>query len=230
MHVAQVSTELIRLRTGILTRLFPHLWRPEITARDLHLIRLGTTYGGWWVPDRMLQPDSVCYSAGVGLDISFDLALISHYGCSVWGLDPTPTSVQWTTEQNVDSRFVHLPIGIAGQVGDLRFYVPRDPSHVSHSIKNIQHTTDYFTAECATVRVLMDRLGHDHLDLLKLDVEGAEHEIIESLGRDGIFPRILCVEFDQPDPLLSTRASIRKIKSYGYKLVKVDGFITTFVR
>lgn len=232
MRLMATSTTLLdphRWRIRTLSRAFPLLWRPDPEAGALRLIRLGSAYGGWWVPDGVLDSGAVCYCAGVGTDISFDLALISRYGARVWGLDPTPESVQWTAGQDLDPRFVHLPVGVAGSPGHLRFYAPRDPRHVSHSIKNLQRTSDHFTAECATIQTIMDRLGHDRLDLLKLDVEGAEHETIRALLRDGIRPRVLCVEFDQPDPLLSTNTTVRALRSAGYRLVKVDAFNMTFV-
>ncbi|SQD97047.1 hypothetical protein FMEAI12_3890064 [Parafrankia sp. Ea1.12] len=219
-----------RWRIRVLSRAFPLLWRPDPGAGSLQMVRLGSTYGGWWVPDGVLDVDSACYCAGVGTDISFDLALITRYGARVWGLDPTPESVRWTAEQDLDPRFTHLPVGVAGSSGHLRFYAPSDPHHVSHSIKNLQRTCDYFTAECATIRTIMDRVGHDHLDLLKLDVEGAEHETIRTLLRDGIRPRVLCVEFDQPDPVLSTDRTVRALRSADYRLAKVDAFNMTFVQ
>ena len=40
--------------------------------------RLGTKYGGWFVPvDMRLNESSIVYSGGVGEDMSFDLSLQS---------------------------------------------------------------------------------------------------------------------------------------------------------
>ena len=47
--------------------------------------RLGTNYGGWYVPSCMdLNETSVVYSGGVGEDISFDLLLQNKYNCRRW--------------------------------------------------------------------------------------------------------------------------------------------------
>src|SRR5665213_4282517 len=61
---------------------------------------LGSSYGGWAIPlSASLGPLSTVYSFGVGLDISFDLALIETVGCTVHGFDPTPLSAEWIERQ-----------------------------------------------------------------------------------------------------------------------------------
>ncbi len=75
----------------------------------------------------------------------------------------------------------------------------------------------------------MAELGHDHLDLLKLDIEGAEHETIRALLRDGLRPAVLCVEFDQPEPLALGLATTAALRAAGYRLVKLDWFNLTFI-
>ena len=63
-----------------------------------------------------------------------------------------------------------------------------------------------FTAKVDTLRKLMDDLGDNHIDVLKVDIEGAEHRVIEYFVADGVRPVVLCVEFDQPVPLRSNAA------------------------
>jgi len=41
----------------------------------------------------------------------------------------------------------------------------------------------------------MKMLGHDKIDLLKLDVEGAEYQVIEDIGKTGVEITQLLVEF-----------------------------------
>ena len=38
--------------------------------------KIGTDYGGWYIPTSLLDSDSICYCVGCGEDISFDLGLI----------------------------------------------------------------------------------------------------------------------------------------------------------
>ena len=226
-NVSPMNHLATRLRTRLLREVFPFLYRLDQRRDDL--VRIGSEYGGWWIPQDLLGPGSICYLAGVGTDITFDLGVIERFGCRVWGIDPTPRSLDWIAGQAVPERFVVVPVGLAGDAGTVRFYAPQDPSHVSHSLKNLQRTDTYFEARVATVSGLMTELGHDRVHLLKLDIEGAEHDTIRSMLRDGTLPAVLCVEFDQPEPLTWGRTTTRALRSAGYALVKVDGFNLTFV-
>jgi FkbM family methyltransferase len=198
--------------------------------RRADLLRLGSAYGGWWVPETLITEDWICYLAGVGTDISFDLALVERFGCRVWGIDPTPRTAAWVAERDIDQRWTFVPIGVAGEATELRFYAPQNPDHVSHSMKNLQNTDRFFTAEVVTIAALMNRLGHNRIDLLKLDIEGAEHDTIRTMLADGIFPRVLCVEYDQPEPLSWARDTTAALGRSGYDLVKIEEFDLTFVR
>ena len=116
-----------------------------------------------------------------------------------------------------------------------RFYEPADPAHVSHSIVNLLGTQGYFEAECRTLAALMARNGHAHLDLLKLHVEGAEYGVIQSLRRDNIRPKLVCVEFDEGNAGLDAGAtarieqSVRTLKSMGYWIAHRHEWNFTFI-
>jgi FkbM family methyltransferase len=217
-----------RIRKGLVVAAFPAIFRADAHRDDL--VRLGTDYGGWWVPESLLGPSSICYCGGVGTDISFDLGLIERFGSRVWGIDPTPRSGEWIAKQRLDPRFTFVPVGLSGAAGELRFYAPQDPDHVSHSSKNLQGTTTYFTARVQTLAGMMTELGHDHLDLVKLDIEGAEHDTIERMLADGIHPTVVCVEYDQPEPLSWARRTTAALRAAGYELVKLETLNLTFVR
>ena len=181
-------------------------------------------------PRRVLRPGAICYCAGVGEDASFDLELIRH-GCVVVSIDPTPRAIQYGAAiADRQPAFNLVPLGLWSTPTMLRFYAPRDPSHVSHSVVNLQGTAAYFEAECTTVRLLAEKLGHDHLDLLKLDIEGAEYEVITSVIRDGPLPDTICVEFDQPSQMRVIDRTVAQLRDAGYWPVAVDRWNVTFCR
>lgn len=68
----------------------------------------------------------------------------------------------------------------------------------------------------------MRELGHDRIDLLKVDVEGAWKEIIDSMVADDIRPSIFCVEFDSPTSTLKVARTIRELKRIGLELADID--------
>ena len=76
----------------------------------------------------------------------------------------------------------------------------------------------------------MNELGHERIDLLKLDIEGAEYETLGQAILDEVEFDILCVEFDQPYPFRKTLSFIRKLKKNGLDPVALDGWNVTFIR
>jgi FkbM family methyltransferase len=215
-------------REKFLRKLARFLFRPKAL---LPLEKLGSDYGGWVVPSSLLSATSVCYCAGVGEDITFDLALIQRFGCDVHAFDPTPRSARHVASQaGTIDRYHFLPVGLWSEDAELKFYVPRNREHVSHSIVNLQQTDDYFVGRCRRLSSLMAELGHAHLDLLKLDIEGAEYAVLQSMLADRILPKVLCVEFDQPMPFRLTLKTVRALIRAGYQTCSIDGWNFTFVR
>jgi len=197
----------------------------------LGLERLGTDYGGWIVPTAIITDAWIAYCGGVGEDISFDLALIERSGCSVFAFDPTPRAVAHVRDQAAGvQRFHFMPVGLWSEDTVLRFFAPQNPDHVSHSIVNLQRTDTYFEAQCRSLDSLMRELGHDRIDLLKVDIEGAEHRVIRSMLGRGIRPTVVCTEIDQPVKAWTLWRTVQRIRSAGYDLVVVDRWNLTFIR
>jgi FkbM family methyltransferase len=197
----------------------------------LRLERLGSEYGGWVVPTALIESGWVCYCGGVGEDVTFDVALIERFGCDVYAFDPTPRAVVHAAQVARDEpRFRFQPLGLWSEDTTLRFYAPRDPAHVSHSVVNPQGTDTYFTAECRTLRTLVNQCGHDRIDLLKIDIEGAEHRVLRSMLESSIRPVVVCTEIDQPVSLRQLWSTLIRLRRGGYRLVAVDGWNLTLVR
>ncbi len=209
----------------------------RIVGRD-DLVAIGTVYGGWVVPADLLDADSICYCVGCGEDISFDLGLIERFGCEVHGFDPTPRAIEYVERvAGGDMGYRFHALGLWDAADRLRFYVPRNPAHVSHSLLNLQKTDEYITVDVERLSAIMRGLGHDRLTLLKLDIEGAEYRVIESILEDGLVVDVLCVEYDESfNPLDAgyrerIRASVDALLRHGYRLVHSAGNGNyTFVR
>src|SRR5690606_14731904 len=50
----------------------------------------GSRYGGWSIPNGILNSVSICYLAGAGEVISFNVELVDNFGCYVHVIDPSP--------------------------------------------------------------------------------------------------------------------------------------------
>jgi FkbM family methyltransferase len=197
----------------------------------LGLEKIGSDYGGWIVPTALIKQDWVCYCGGVGEDITFDLGLIDRFGCSIFAFDPTPRAITFAAgHAAAQPKFFFYPVGLWSEDVTLRFFAPRNPAHVSHSIVNLQRTAEYFEAPCRSVQSLMRELGHHSIDLLKIDIEGAEHAVVKAALAAGIRPTVLCMEIDQPVKPWTLWTTVRRVRSAGYFLVAVDHWNLTFLK
>ncbi len=245
---------------GASSRLLPYVDRTALVAAK-KLLRLGTTYGGWIIPvDAGLTADSTCYCAGAGEDISFDCALVERFHCQVRVIDPTPRAIQHfnnlekavmsgqrfpvnnstedyysVTAENF-SRLRFVPVGLADRDAELKFYLPKNPAYVSCSTVNLQKTESYFTAQCFRVSSLMQQLGDTSIDLLKMDIEGAEYAVVRDIVTTKLFPRVLLLEFDEAHTPMDSEASTRiqhhieVLMQAGMRCIAVDGCNASFIR
>lgn len=190
------------------------------------------------MPTGLLSAESICYCVGCGEDISFDLGLIDRFGCEVYAFDPTPRAIQFVHEQAKGYAKYHFSeIGVWDKQDSLKFFAPQFPPYFSYSALNLQRTDEYITAHVEPLADIMRAKHHLRLDLLKLDVEGAEYRVIDSILQDGLAIIILCVEYDEYynplDGLYKTRIneSVEKLLARGYAMVCAQGYANyTFVK
>ncbi|SFC72962.1 methyltransferase, FkbM family [Polaromonas sp. OV174] len=199
------------------------------------LERLGSVYGGWFAPTHELNSKSIVYSAGIGGDITFDKALINCCSCAIHGYDPTPTAIQYISDQIANDELSPLfhfnAVGLWDSETELKFFAPKTRGWVgSYSALNLQGTEEEESILVPVKRLstLMKENGHIHIDLLKVDIEGAEYRIIKEIIEKNIPISWLCVEFDQPVPFWTTNRTIQRLKESGFQLCKVDHWNFTF--
>jgi FkbM family methyltransferase len=188
--------------------------------------RFGTAYGGWNIATDRLDASSVIYSFGVGEDASFDLALIERCGVTIHGFDPTPRSIEWVARNNMPPGFVMHPYGLADSDGEAKFCPPVDPSHVSHTILDRKETSGQaIRVPVKRLATIMAELGHQRIDVLKMDIEGAEYGVIDELARGAIRPGQILVEFHHRFAEVGigkTKAAIQTLNRLGYALYSVS--------
>jgi len=194
------------------------------------LQHLGSKYGGWVVPVNLLNSESICYCVGCGEDISFDLELLGRFNCRVYGFDPTPRAVEYVRSAIANTpNYVFEPIGLWDSTCNLQFFSPSDPSHVSHSVVNLQRTEASLSLPVRRLSEITEMHGHSRIDLLKLDIEGAEYTVIETLISDSLDVRILAIEYDEYHSPLDRgykgriRSSLNQLIDYGFRLVHAQG-------
>jgi FkbM family methyltransferase len=191
---------------------------------------LGSEWGGWSVVPELLHADSIVYSGGIGSDASFDEALIEQFGCHVHGFDPTPVGrAHGEAVAAREPRFHLHPFGLWDEDAVLPFFAPRGPADDSWSALNLQQTHDSVALEVRCLSTIMRDLGHDHIDLLKIDIEGAEYRVLGDALDAGMRISQIAVEFDEPAPTVTAPAKlVRRLGAAGYRLVARDRSEMTF--
>jgi FkbM family methyltransferase len=193
---------------------------------DVPMEKLGSEYGGYWVCPDGLDSESVVYSFGIGQDVSFDLAFIERFGAKVHAFDPTPKSIAWVKEQKLPARFVLHEYGLADYDGSASFAPPEDPEHVSHTVLEREKSSGpRIQVEVKRLDTVMATLGHDHVDVLKMDIEGAEYGVISHLVRVKKPPRQVLLEFHhhlEGVPLSRTERAISQLNDAGYRIFHVS--------
>lgn len=172
---------------------FSHL---KIRVKSNH-IWYGNTYGGFYLCPEFLNENSIIYSFGIGEDVSFDNAIIKNHGCHVFGFDPTPKSISWIKRQKLLEKFHFYEFGISNKSGFVDFYLPKNPEHVSGSIitqKNID-IMKKVSVEMKLLGDIMNELGHKHIDVLKMDIEGSEYDVIEDILNAPVLIGQILIEF-----------------------------------
>lgn len=237
-----------------------------VTKHTQKLARLGTDYGGWVFVDDQTLTRSVIVSCGLGEDASFDVEFAARYEADVIMVDPTPRAIehykgiasrigQPSTAQysstgaqpvaaydlsKVASTQLRLcEKALWNQSTRLRFYAPRNPHHVSHSIVNYQNDysteTAYIDVEATTVAELLSAYGIEQLQLIKLDIEGAEVEVLTDMLGNNIRPNQVLVEYDElavrsPKAEARVRSTHQLLLDSGYSLVHREGKNFTYLR
>lgn len=188
----------------------------------------GEGIGTWVVASGRLNSASVVYSVGVGRDIGLDLSLASRYGCTVHCFDPTPVSAAWMRSQRLPQAIVFHEVGLADRDGEMTFHPPRKAgaAHFSPIRRDDREDADRaIRAPVWRLETIMRQLGHDHVDLLKIDIEGGEYAVIADIAR--LADRIgqLLVEFHhcyRHVPLAKTAEAVQQLRAAGFRIFSIS--------
>ncbi|MDX1948412.1 MAG: FkbM family methyltransferase [Pirellulaceae bacterium] len=191
--------------------------------------------GDWVVAPNLVGPESVVHSFGVGDNVAWDLAMIARFGVTVHAFDPTPASMEWVARQKLPAQFRFHPLGISNRDGELLFYPPRRAGTTHYSQDRRGGSLPPVAGQVRRLATIARDLGHNHIDILKLDVEGSEFDAVPDLLASGIPVEQLLVEIHYHFPTRSFGqglALIRQIKAQGYacRYVSPRGYEFAFVR
>lgn len=214
-----------------------------------NLIHLGSKSHGYHIPKDYLTKSSICYCIGAGEDVTFDTELVINYGCKVFIFDPMPEGknffnklkehaannkklimgapnapyeYQITDEQLATITYIEK--GVWDKDMMVKFYEPTRENYASHSILNLQKSDKFIEAPVDRLSNIMKKLNHSSIDLVKIEIEGAEYTVIDTIVEDKINVKFILVEFDEVyhskglGYLKRIKASTDKILNAGYTI------------
>lgn len=203
--------------------------RMKLRKSPVKLVRYGRGEGSWMAPAPEVFPKSaVVYCGGVGLDASFDFDVRNRTNAEVHSFDPTPKAVEYMEHAN-DCGVAFHPWGMAGEDTILRFYTPLAESQNLFTT-DLHRTGNYIEAQCYRLSTIMERLDHETLFLMKIDIEGSWYDFTRDFLSQGIVPEVFNIEFDSPAPLSRVREITRLLEERELFPVFREKDNVTFVR
>jgi FkbM family methyltransferase len=143
----------------------------------------------------------VLIDVGCGHVAEFSRYVIERYGARAFGVDPTRKHAPFLKEieDAMNGRFTHVPVAVAAVEGAIAFNESRTNESGSvladHTNVKSDETVSY-DVEAVTLRGLLARVGMTGAEYLKLDLEGAEYDLLEAVQREELLPfQQIFVEF-----------------------------------
>lgn len=178
-------------------------------------------HGGWWVCPQAIRRNDVVYSFAVGGDLVFERALAERYGARVFAFDPDPTTAARAEDEAVrHARLRFLEMSVGGADGRREVPLPGGGSVETRVLRLPSH---------------MRLLGHRRIDVIRLDVPGAEGDVIRDLVRMDVDVQQLLLAFREersPDARRRTEAAVKALGEHGYRIFHIspDGRELSFIR
>ena len=202
--------------------------------------RLGMSYvhPGFIYRDT-LDNSSVIIDVGCADDADFSLHMIDKYGLEAYGVDPTRkhrTSLS-QLEEKMAGRFTHLPLAVSAKNGTITFH--ESANNQSGSILNdhtnvMRDAVNSYDVESVTLQRLTDRINKPQVDLIKLDLEGAEYDLLKDIKEEDLRPfRQIYIEFHHhctSHTITETKEIVKAICAMGFDVFSLDDHNYIFYR
>ena len=217
--------------------------------------RCGNGYGGFLVAADILdalnvERSLIVYSFGIGEDLSFSQDLLKRWNCDIYAFDPTPKAIAYVRQSHLGAQdnFHFYEWGISDRDGTGQFHLPKEELYVPEALVGdsrveevsgsvIPHDgvqCETIDVEFRTLKTIMKQLNHQQIDLLKMDIEGAEFAVIDEILNSGVVFRELCLEIHNrffPNGYTMLRKMIKRLNEAGFYIAGVapDFMEITFI-
>ena len=124
------------------------------------------------------------------------------YACQVHGFEPNPYAYRALEERFADVDEVHTySYGLGASDATLDLEVSGQGSSL-HGLRDGRAPEQTVEVQIRDIVTVLDELGLDQVDLLKMNIEGAEYDLLDRLLAAGAMPRVryLLVQFHEWHP------------------------------
>lgn len=183
-------------------------------------------FGDWCLDPENINENSIIYSLGVGEDVEFDLGIIEKFGTKVHAFDPTPNTIEWLTNQDYPEQFIFHPYGIASKNETMKLF-PRVNKRGKKSnamfsvVEEGDVKNDAVEVQMKKLQTVMNELGHQKIDVLKMDIEASEYSVIADVVNSKVEIDQILVEFHHRFKSVGNEMTIEAVNMLnkaGYKI------------
>lgn len=126
-----------------------------------------------------LKEDGVAFCFGIGYDYTFEQDLCQKYHMNVYAFDPSLEVVE-KMKKDQTPNLKYYPYGLGDMDGKKIWYKPRFDDY-SEFFTFWTDESQAIEMEIYQLETLMNKFGYNHLDLLKMDVEGTEFKVLPAI-------------------------------------------------
>lgn len=206
----------------------------QVTSKLLALIKMKILRIKYYPPNLYFDNFnklSVIIDVGCGHEAEFSRHLIEKHNLLAFGVDPTLKHAPFLKilEETTKGKFHHLALAVTQKDGIIKFHESEQNESGSILSEHINIQNDDITTynvESVNLRELVRRIGTTPIDLIKLDLEGAEYELLNEINDEDInlFKQIF-IEFHHHctnHTIQETILLVRNICSKGFKVFTLD--------
>lgn len=127
--------------------------------------------------------------------------MITAYATVHHGWDPTPTALDFTQKKEMPQSFHFHPVGLAATDGNLTLKLPtgNQDSYTVMEFRNSAQQGTVVDVPVLSLPSMLASLNHSRLAILKIDIEGAEFDVIDQWSAQRYTPPTdqLLIEFHE---------------------------------
>ncbi|MES2646941.1 MAG: FkbM family methyltransferase [Bacteroidota bacterium] len=187
----------------------------------------GDRGSGFFLFPDLLNKTAIVYSFGIRQNISFETAIINQHASHVFAFDATRGSILWVEKQVLPPAFNFHPFGLNKRNGTVNFKIPGNKQLLSARFANQPFVAERLPIP-VSVKSFTDitlQFEHKQIDILKIDLDGSEYEVLDSILTSRIEVVQLLIKINEKrfaDGKTRTKKLFASLKEHGYEIFAVS--------